>query len=141
MPGFVAATADGVVVADRHGGAYDVRRGLEGNELGCVAVAGDVVLVGGRGVQRSDDRGDAWRPTGLEAKPVTALAASRLGVAYAGTGEGEVFVSDSDDWQPAGTLPHPRLRSPAPVAALAVSPADPETVLAGSRTLLRSADA
>ena len=141
MAGFVAATADGVVVAERHGGAYDVRRMLGGNELLCLAVAGEVVYAGGRGVHRSEDRGATWRPAGLEAQEVTALAASRLGVAYAGTGDGEVVVSDAGDWRRAASLPHPRLRAPAAVTAIAVSPAEVETVLAGTRTLLRSVDA
>src|SRR6266545_8074779 len=141
MAGFVAATGDGVVVAERHGGAYDVRRELEGNELLCLAGAGEVVYAGGRGIHRSDDRGATWRPAGLEAHAVTALAASRLGVAYAGTGDGEVFVSDADRWRPAGALPQPRLRAPAAVTAIAVSPADVKTVLASTRTLLRSLDA
>jgi hypothetical protein len=141
MAGFVAVTDDGVVVAERHGGEYDARRVLPGSEARCVSGAEDVVLVGGRGVHRSADGGGSWQPAGLEAESVTAVAASRLGTSYAGTSEGAVFVAEAGNWRPAAALPHPRLRSRTAVTALAVSPADAATVLAASRTLLRSGDA
>jgi hypothetical protein len=99
----------------------------------------------GSGVLRSDDQGQTWRTVGLERMVVKSLAASRLesGVVYAGTRPALVFASRDkgatwSELQAFRRIPWRWLwRSPAEkpyvayVQAIALSPTDPDVIVAG----------
>ncbi|MGE5691831.1 MAG: WD40/YVTN/BNR-like repeat-containing protein, partial [Pseudomonadota bacterium] len=103
------------------------------------------------GVWRSDDGGRSWREAGLRGERIRSLAAAH-GRVYAGTKPARIWAtSGGERWEP--LTPFPRLRSwfwwspaerphTAYVQTLAVSPTDPDVLLAGieAGALLRSAD-
>ncbi len=118
--------------------------------IACLAadpVAADIVYAGTRsGVLRSDDRGRSWRPAGLDGHIVKSLAVSPHDsrVIYAGTKPALMFVSrdGGQSWVELDGFRRIPNRwwwlSPAEppdyrpyVMAIALSPTDPEVILAG----------
>lgn len=154
-----------VVRAER--GANDASRWtvewvLTGQDVRCLEadpLNPEVVYAGtqGQGVFRSADGGRSWRPAGLPGVIVKALAASphQPGVVYAGTKSPPLIYRTWDSglhWEELSGFRRVRgrwwWRSPAEppfsayVLALAVSPSDPNIVLAGVElgAVVRSAD-
>jgi hypothetical protein len=138
MPGFVAATDDGVVVAEPHAAGFELRRSLAGRSVRAIASDGvRLVAALAEGVAVSQDDGQSWDETALD-EPATAVAASRLGTAYATTAGGNVWAW-SERWERRGSAPRPRL-SRAAATAVAVGPADPSLVLVARGGVARSTD-
>jgi hypothetical protein len=158
----LAAHDDGVVRAWREGGGWRVERVLDGRPVRCLAVgsaeSAAVVWAGtqGEGVQRSDDGGSTWRAAGLDGAIVKALAPSPHDgdVVYAGLKPAGVAVTRDGGGSWAELEGFRRIRgrrfwfSPAEppgtayVQGLAVSPGDPDVVVAGIEygALVRSDD-
>jgi photosystem II stability/assembly factor-like uncharacterized protein len=144
-------------------GRWAVERVLSGQDVRCLEVDPlnpEVVYAGtqGQGVFRSEDGGRNWRPAGLQGVIVKALAASRHqpGVVYAGTKSPPLIYRTHDggsQWEELTSFRRVRGRwlwvSPAEppytayVIALAISPSEPDVVLAGIElgAVVRSADA
>jgi photosystem II stability/assembly factor-like uncharacterized protein len=95
----VLATADGLVMAQRHGDGWrEVGRGLDGQHVTSVIAREGVMLSGTRaGVWRSDDLGRTWREasTGLDLHHVRWMAYHPAGSdrEFAGTEPAGIFVS------------------------------------------------
>ncbi len=143
-------------------GQWAVERVLTGQDVRCLEVDPldpQVVYAGtqGQGVFRSADGGRSWRPAGLPGVIVKALAASphEPGVIYAGTKSPPLIYRTHDGglhWEELRGFRSVRGRwwwvSPAEppftayVLALALSPGDPNVVLAGVElgAVVRSAD-
>ena len=159
----LATTGHGLARAECDaGGNWSVASSLEDTRvtaLARVAHSPDVLYAGtqGRGVLRSGDGGQTWQPAGMADQIVKSLAASphEPGVLYAGVKPAGVFVSrdDGQSWRELEGFRRIRGRrfwfSPADppgwsayVQALAVSPTDPDVLLAGieSGAVVRSAD-
>jgi photosystem II stability/assembly factor-like uncharacterized protein len=98
------------------------------------------------GLLRSEDRGQTWAPAGLAGQPVRSLAVSphQAGVIYAGTKPAGVLVTrdGGESWEDMGAFRQIRgyrfWRSPADppdfrayVQAIAISPTDPNVLMAG----------
>src|SRR5215211_4213286 len=131
MPGFVAATDGGVVVAEPHAAGFELRRSLAGRAVRAVASDGvRLVAALAEGLAVSQDGGRSWDESALD-EPAVAVAASRLGPAYAVTADGGVWAW-SERWERRGSAPRPRL-SRAAATAVAVGPADPSLVIVGRR--------
>lgn len=149
---FLATTGSGLARATRDANdVWSVEALLEGHDVRCLAadpLNAGVIYAGtqGEGVLRSDDRGQTWAPAGLADQIVKSLAASphEAGVLYAGTKPAGVFVTRDAglSWTELETFYHIRgyhfWRSPAEppdwgayVQALAVSPTDPNVLMAG----------
>jgi hypothetical protein len=147
-----ALAAQSVVRAERGAdGQWAVERVLTGPDVRCLEVdplTPDVVYAGtqGQGVFRSADGGRDWRPVGLPGVIVKSLAASphQPGVLYAGTKSPPLIYRSADagvHWEELRGFRRVRgrwwWRSPAEppftayVLALAISPGDPQVVLAG----------
>jgi len=144
------------------GGRWTVERVLSGQDVRCLDVDPlnpEVVYAGtqGQGVFRSEDGGRSWRPAGLQGVIVKSLAASphRPGVVYAGTKSPPLIYRTNDggsQWEELTSFRRVRGRwlwvSPAEppftayVIALAISPSEPNVVLAGVElgAVVRSAD-
>lgn len=143
------------------GGRWTVERSLPGRDVRCLASdprRPSVVYAGtqGEGVLRSDDGGRGWKPAGLADRTVKSVAVSPLleGTVYAGTRPARVFRTRDagHSWEELSGFRRIRGRrlwfSPAErpftayVQALALSPADPEVLLAGIEfgAVVRSAD-
>lgn len=152
-----------VVRAQRDaGGQWSVERTLTGQDVRCLEVDPlnpDVVYAGtqGQGVFCSQDGGRSWRPAGLPGVIVKSLAASphHSGLIYAGTKNPPLIYRTRDygaHWEELRGFRRVRgrwwWRSPAEppgtayVLALAISPSDPDVVLAGVElgAVVRSAD-
>lgn len=153
----VAATRDGVAVA-RQSEGWRAQTALAGENVRSLAAdpsGADRLWAGtqGAGVHRSDDGGATWRNAGLDGEIVKALAVDAGGRVFAATKPPALFVSRSGegDWEELPALramrrpywwqPAERPHTPY-VSALAVSPADPATILAGIEAgrILRSED-
>ena len=141
---------------------WTVEQVLSGQDVRCLEVDPlnpNVVYAGtqGQGVFRSEDGGRSWRPAGLQGVIVKSLAASRHqpGVVYAGTKRPPLVYRSHDSgaqWEELTSFRRVRGRwlwvSPAEppytayVIALAISPSDPNVVLAGVElgAVVRSAD-
>jgi photosystem II stability/assembly factor-like uncharacterized protein len=149
----LAATPDGVARTGPVGGVWALGRGLEGEDVRCLATDRATVVAGTdhNGVFRSGDGGRSWEPAGLRGERVRSLAVGQ-GAIYAGTREPRVHVSGDggDHWRPLARFS--RLRSwwwiqpaekpyrPSYVSALAVTRQG--TLIAGIEAcgVLRSAD-
>lgn len=152
-PTLILTTHDGAVVrAERSaGGAWAVERLRPDLRARCLAAGPDragplYAGTNGRGVFRSPDRGRTWEPAGLEGETVTALAVSPHdpGRLYAGTKPARLFRSDDggptwrelegfrrvpNRWWWFSPAEPPDLRPY--LMGLAVSPTEPEVLLAG----------
>jgi photosystem II stability/assembly factor-like uncharacterized protein len=157
---FIATTGHGLARAEcRASGEWTVTRLLEKLKVNCLAadpLNPDVVYAGtsGGGVLRSDDRGQHWYSAGLDGKTVKSLAASPIqaSVLYAGTKPPMIFVSrdggvtwtELDAFRPMRRWYWFTPAEPgAPyVQAIALSPTDPDVIVAGIEfgAVLRSAD-
>jgi len=148
---FIATTGDGLGRAEQDAsGDWSVEFILQGQDVRCLAanpLNPQVVYAGtqGDGVLRSDDRGKTWRPAGLPETIVKSLAVSphEPGLLFAGAKPAYLFVSrdGGDSWHELDGFRHIPGRqlwfSPAEkpfqayVYGIAISPTDPEVVLAG----------
>jgi photosystem II stability/assembly factor-like uncharacterized protein len=149
---FVATTGRGLARAASDGnGTWTVTSLLQGHDVRVLAadpLNANVVYAGtqGEGVLRSEDRGQTWAPAGMANQIVKSLAASphEAGVVYAGVKPAGVFVtrdgsaiwSELEGFQ--GIRGRRWWRSPAEppdwrayVQALAISPTDPNVLVAG----------
>jgi hypothetical protein len=144
------------------GGQWAVEQVLSGQDVRCLEIDPlnpEVVYAGtqGQGVFRSEDGGRSWRPVGLQGVIVKSLAVSphHPGVVYAGTKSPPLVYRSHDSgaqWEELTSFRRVRGRwlwvSPAEppytayVIALAISPSDPNVVLAGVElgAVVRSAD-
>jgi hypothetical protein len=143
----LATRGRGVVRACRAGADWVVDEVLSGRPVRCLARnAAGTLWAGtqGEGVLRSDDGGENWAPAGLEGRTVKSLAPSAHGDAvYAGLKPAAVAVSRDGGgrWQELEGFRRIRGRrfwlSPAEppgtayVQGLAVSPEDPDLIVAG----------
>ncbi len=157
---FIATTGSGVArAACDADGAWVVQHGLAGVDVRCLAadpLHPGTVYAGtdGQGVLRSDDSGQTWRPAGLPDQRIRAIAASptQPGVVYAGVKPPALFVSHDrgETWQELEAFRRmrqpwwftPAEPGPEYVQAIALSPADPDVILAGVEVgaVLRSED-
>ncbi len=162
LPVLLATSPQGVETAHARGdGTWEVRRSLGDVRASCLAVhtgVAGLVYAGtrDRGVWRSSDRGATWSAVGPVERDVTSIAVSRADPAtvYAGCKPAGVLVSrdggaswhalegfrSARRWywcspaEPPGWRPY--------VLGLAVSPTDPDVVLAGveAGAVVRSTD-
>ncbi len=160
---FIATTGTGLARAEQDaGGHWQVTRALPDQDVRCLSadpLNPSRVYAGlqGQGVRRSDDGGRSWRPAGLDGLVVKALAASPVtpGTVYAGTrSPATMYVSadGGDSWRELDGFRRIPNRwfwfSPAEkpfaayVQAIALSPSDPNVLLAGIEfgAVVRSAD-
>lgn len=142
-------------------GTWSVEVSLANQDVRCLAADPTdphVVYAGtqGAGVLRSDDSGQTWRQSGLAGHIVKSLVVSHAapGTVYAGTKPALVFVSydGGAHWEELTSFRRIRSRwlwfSPAEkpfsayVQALALSPSDPNVIIAGieAGAVVRSAD-
>lgn len=146
----VAATRDGIALVD----GDDATTVYAGADVRCLAAADGRLFAGtqGDGVLQSDDGGRTWRSGGLEGQIVKALATNARTV-WAGTKPPRLFTSPDAgaSWNAVPAFERMRRRvwrqpaerpATAYVSTLAVSPADPDVVVAGIEAfkLLRSDD-
>jgi len=146
---FISTTGNGGIArADCTGGVWQVTTLLEDTSVTCLAndpADTDSLYAGTRerGVLKSTDRGRTWQPLGIAGQVVKSLAVCRADprVIYAGTKPPAIFVSRDGGQTWAEMESFRRLRrwfwfTPAEpgapyVMGLAVSPVDPDTVIAG----------
>ncbi len=149
---FLSTTSSGIGRAEGTvGGDWAVEIALSGQNVRCLAadpLDRAVVYAGtkGQGVWRSGDAGKSWEPAGLDGQMVNALAVSphEPGVIYAGTKPALMYVSrdSGGSWSELEGFRRIPFRwwwfSPADppgmrayVQAIAVSPTDPNVLLAG----------
>lgn len=144
----IATTHRGIERAERSGGDWRVDSGLTEHDVRCLGLSADgVALAGtqGDGVFRSEDGGATWTPSGLQGLIVKSVdfCADDPNVVYAGTKPPTVYRSDDagQTWRELTSFRDVRGRamwrqpaerpSTAYVQALAVSPRDPDVVVAG----------
>lgn len=145
---FLATHRTGVGRAERSNGAWTMATVLADRGVNCLEVAGDgAVWAGtqGDGIWRSEDRGRSWRAAGLDDQVVKAIAPSPHdpAVLFAGLKPAGVAVTrdGGGEWEELDGFRKIRGRrfwfSPAEppwkayVQGLAVSPGDPDLVVAG----------
>jgi len=142
-------------------GEWNTERLIREYEVACLALDPDdpnVVYAGtkGRGIIRSDDGGRTWQPLGMEGHTVKAISVSpaQADRIFAGTRPAYLFMSDDKGhtWRELEAFRKIRGRwfwfSPADspwtayVQAIAVSPSDPNVLLAGIElgAVVRSTD-
>ncbi len=159
----LATTGSGLARAARDdAGRWTVTSLLKNDEVHCVAadpLDSRVVYAGtaGNGVLRSEDGGQTWRTAGLTGQIVKSLAVSPLqpGILYAGVKPAGMLVSRDSGATWAALDGFQRIRgrrwwrSPAEppdwrayVQAIALSPVDPNVIMAGIEfgAVVRSAD-
>lgn len=158
----LSTPGDGIARAERlAGGAWEVSRQMAGVDVRCLAsdpLDPRVIFAGtqARGVYRSSDCGLTWQPAGLAGRTVKSLAASPHvpGRVYAGVRPAAMLVSSDrgENWRELEGFQRIRNRwwwfSPAEspwqayVQAIALSPADPDVLLAGIEfgAVVRSTD-
>ncbi|MCO6452227.1 MAG: hypothetical protein J5I90_15705 [Caldilineales bacterium] len=147
----IATTGNGIARAERQGdGSWLVSHLLGGQDVRCLAadpLNREVIYAGtqGAGVQKSLDGGVTWATAGLDKQIVKSIAPSphTPGLIYAGTKPPYLFVSTDDgaNWREMEGFRKIRFRrlwfSPAEspgtayVQGLALSPSDPNVILAG----------
>lgn len=157
---FVSTTGQGLARAECGGdGRWQVESLLTDQSPQCLAadpLNSDRVYAGtrGNGVLRSDDCGKTWHSAGLHGHIVKSLAVSPLepGVIYAGTKPPMIFLSrdGGTSWTELDSFRQMRrwfwftpAEAGAPyVQALALSPTDPNVIIAGieAGAVLRSTD-
>jgi hypothetical protein len=156
---FISTTGQGVARAERGDtGEWPVEFLLQDQKIPCLTadpLNPGVVYAGTRdGVLRSGDRGQSWHPAGLDGQVIKSLAASPIqpGVIYAGTKPPTIFVSRDGGatWTELDSFRRMRrwfwytpAEPGAPyVQAIALSPTDPNVIVAGIEfgAVLRSAD-
>jgi photosystem II stability/assembly factor-like uncharacterized protein len=147
-PAFLATTSSGVMRVTHAGGGWTATTVLREDARCLSADPRDpsVAFAGtqDRGIWRSTDGGTTWDPVGLAAQTVKSLAVSRAdpGAVYAGTKPAMVFVSHDrgDTWTELSGFRRIRAWwwfSPAEVPfsayvqAIALSPTDPNVIVAG----------
>jgi hypothetical protein len=148
---FMTTTGDGIARAERgDNGKWSVDFLLEGNDVRCLATDPqypNIVYAGtqGQGVLRSDDSGLTWRPCGMAGQIVKSIAVSPRDskTIYAGIKPAYMFISrdGGESWKQLEGFRHIPWRwwwfSPAErpnkayVQAIAISPSDPNVILAG----------
>jgi photosystem II stability/assembly factor-like uncharacterized protein len=159
---FIAITGNGLARAKRNAaGEWSVERLLSGRDVRCLAadpLDPELVYAGvqGGGLLRSTDGGRSWGTIALSGRTVKSIAASRTepGTVYAGLKPPGILVSRDrgSNWTELDSfrrIPSRRFwRSPAEmpltayVQGIALSPADPDILVAGIEfgALVRSAD-
>lgn len=156
---FIATTGSGIARATPNGKGWAVEHHLSAYDVRCLAADPhnpQVVYAGtqNHGVLRSQDGGRTWRVAGLADQVIKALAVSPLepDVIYAGTKPPGLFVSRDGgaSWTERESLREmrqfwwftPAEPGPEYVQAIALSPTDPDVILAGIEfgAVLRSAD-
>jgi hypothetical protein len=157
---FIAAIGQGLARAERSAsGEWPVTRLIENQKIQCLTadpLKPGVIYAGtrGSGVLRSDDCGLNWHSAGLDGQVVKSLAVSPLnsGVIYAGTKPPMIFVSrdGGGSWTELDAFRSmrrwywftPAEPGAAYVQAIALSPIDPDVLVAGIEfgAVLRSAD-
>lgn len=157
---FISTTGKGLARAEHNSdGSWSVESILHKQFVTCLMAdphRADVVYAGtqGSGMLCSDDRGKTWQPAGLEGQVVKSIALCRTepGVIYVGTKPPAIFVSHDGggSWAELESFRQMRRRhwfTPAEpgdpyVMGLAVSPTDPNNIVAGIEygALLRSSD-
>jgi len=162
MNTFLATTSQGLARASQSAsGEWSVEFLLSDQDISCLAadpLNPNVLYAGtqGSGVLRSDDGGKTWQSIGLAGQIVKALSVSRTqpGTVYAGTKPALLFVSRDGgaSWTELASFRRIRSRwfwfSPAEkpftayVQAIALSPADPNTIVVGieAGAVVRSSD-
>ncbi len=143
-------------VARQASGAWSVETLLSGTQVNCFAAdlhCPNTIYAGtqGQGVLRSEDWGKSWTPAGMSGQIVKSLAVSRSErqVLYAGTRPPAVFASRDGGvtWRELEAFRRARRPTwktptePEPyVLGLAVSPTDPDILIAGveAGAMLRS---
>ena len=158
VPVLLAASARGIVRAERHERGWTQQAHQPDARVRCLASGGGLAYAGthGSGVLRSSDGGVTWTSSGLDGIVVSALAVSPHDsrIVYAGTKPASVFVSTDAgaSWRELTGFRRIRSRwfwwSPAErphdayVQGLAVSSSDPRVLLAGieAGAVVRSAD-
>jgi photosystem II stability/assembly factor-like uncharacterized protein len=148
---FVATTGSGVgVVEQKTSGEWTVEYSLEDRDVRCLSADPfdpNTVYVGtqGNGVWRSVDRGKSWQPAGLQGVVVKSLAVSPhdRGVILAGAKPATVFRTEDGgrSWGELKGFKRIPFRwwwftpaetpNQAYVQAIAISPEDPDVVMAG----------
>lgn len=153
---FIATTGNGLARASRAtDDKWSVEFLLADRDVRCLAtdpLDPHAVYAGtqGSGVLRSDDRGERWRPAGLDGHAVTSLAVSRSepDTLYAGTKPALLFVSRDGGahWTELDAFRRIPIRrflgSITYVKAIAPSPSDPNVINVGIEGVatVRSAD-
>jgi photosystem II stability/assembly factor-like uncharacterized protein len=159
---FLAATSQGVVAALHTAqDEWAVDHALSPYDVRCLAadpLNPSVIYAGtqGQGVLRSENRGATWEPAGLDGRIIKSLAVSRTepGTVYAGTKPAWLFVSRDSGatWSELEGFRHVPGRwywlSPAEkpfnayVQGIALSPTDPQVIIAGieAGAVVRSSD-
>ena len=158
---FLAATGDSLTRLERTNGAWQVERLLEGTRINCLAhdpLDSRRVYAGTQeaGVLVSTNAGVSWESAGLGEVPIKSLAASphQPGTVFAGCKPVSLYVSrdGGGSWEELEAIRRARKWwwfSPAEppewrayVQALAISPSDPNVLLAGIELggVLRSED-
>lgn len=156
---FLSETWPGLELAERSGGTWTVE-GVSDEDVRCLAVAhsaGDIFAgTQGAGVWRSVDGGREWRRSGLDGIIVKSLATTRAtpGLIVAGLKPAGVSISTDGGatWSESTAFRHISGRSlwrqPAEkphhayVQGLAISPTDPDLIVAGMEAgaVVRSTD-
>lgn len=158
---FLATGGNGIQRAFHSNGEWSIDEPLTGEDVRCLAVDPlnrSVVYAGtqGNGVFRSIDHGRTWRTAGLRGHIVKSIAVSGLqpNVLYAGTKPALIFVSQDagSTWRELSNFRKIESRrlwfSPAEppftayVQGIALSPTDPNLILAGIEfgAVVRSTD-
>lgn len=156
---FISTTGEGLRRATRQAdGVWSMATLLAGTQVNCFAAdahSPNIVYAGtqGNGVLRSDDWGESWRPVGMAGQVVKSLAASasERDVLYAGTRPPAVYVTrdGGENWNELKSfrqMRQPSWKTPTEsepyVLGLAVSPTNPDVVIAGVElgAVLRSTD-
>ncbi len=147
---FLATTGPGLARASFQDGAWSVEFLLPDQDVRCLAadpLAPQIIYAGtqGNGLLRSSDSGQTWQPAGLMGHIVKAVAVSRVepGVVYAGTKPPALFVSRDSGAHWAEMTAFRRIPSrrfwlspaeppfTAYVQGIALSPSDPQVIVAG----------